>query len=640
MSNKIEIFVACHKPSVLPKNDYFVPIHVGAAKSKILMEKMLRDDQGENISEKNPQYCEMTAQYWAWKHSNADYIGLCHYRRFLSFSDKEFDNLTADNRGHVAIPILSETTLMKYGLEDKIALEKYITDNDIIVPKAQDLSKVYTPLGWQPTVLKHWLAHDRALINVEDLNTMFEIVKANYPQIYHSMKEYLDGKYFYGFNTFVMRRDLFNEMCTFEFDVLAKLEQKVDISNYNQQLSRIYGFMGEILFSSFVHYIKNSRSDVKVKECQMLFFDQTDPVSEIIPRSKDSIKIVIDLLNVPTFLLATVLHSLLQNTTSDREYEIVVLGERFDSYMKKFFGTWCLDNPKITLLFKSVVNFSVNVKEMLPTVNINLSMYSSLFLAWLLPAWDKCLYLKWNTLIEKPIDEYYDHVFEMGKTFTAVYDVYFQGRLNTFKKDDFIYNSEKLGLKNVFTVYNPDVLFVNLKKQRLCYDFKVVINDILELFSVEKNRRPTEVELFNILYSNDIAVMKQEMNSFANTNNDINFYINESPLWANRLYKEGLKAPVIIRYDCDAIWQCGTDIEFYLKIWKIIAQTGIIECYYDHRLYRRQVVCGRFVYPYTDRKILAILIDKLLPANSRRRNFVRGKISVDGFLYRLIKKFY
>lgn len=93
----IKILVAYHKPDVLIQSDILQPIHVGRSllkkkcdtKSienlKILQEEMIGDDTGENISDKNDSYNEMTAIYWAWKNYGAlgdpDYIGLMHYRR-------------------------------------------------------------------------------------------------------------------------------------------------------------------------------------------------------------------------------------------------------------------------------------------------------------------------------------------------------------------------------------------------------------------------------------------------------------------------------------------------------------------------------------------------------------------------------
>lgn len=78
----IKVIVAAHKPYRMPQDSMYVPLHVGRA----LDDQDLGwqgDNTGDNISLKNPYYCELTGLYWAWKNLKADAIGLVHYRRFL-----------------------------------------------------------------------------------------------------------------------------------------------------------------------------------------------------------------------------------------------------------------------------------------------------------------------------------------------------------------------------------------------------------------------------------------------------------------------------------------------------------------------------------------------------------------------------
>ena len=227
----IKIAVACHKPSELPHNPLYVPVQVGSAIAPRRMEGIAHDDEGENISAKNGSYCELTAQYWAWKNLDADYLGLCHYRRFLTFSDGDFE---FTKRNQVEAGFLDSFNMDRFGLEDASEMSSVIEQYDCVVGLLEDVSGLSTPKGKQKTVYKHWAAHDRDLINVNDLDQMIKIVDEFYPEYSDDLHLYLEDKWFLGYNCFVMKKDLFNKMCHFEFDVLSRLEALVDLSHYNQ----------------------------------------------------------------------------------------------------------------------------------------------------------------------------------------------------------------------------------------------------------------------------------------------------------------------------------------------------------------------------------------------------------------------
>ncbi|WP_374938141.1 DUF4422 domain-containing protein, partial [Lactobacillus amylovorus] len=82
--------VAAHKKFPMPDKKGYLPVLVGAAKNYKPGIEYQRDDEGKNISAKNPNYNELTAVYWAWKNlKNVDAVGLVHYRR-LFFDSKPY----------------------------------------------------------------------------------------------------------------------------------------------------------------------------------------------------------------------------------------------------------------------------------------------------------------------------------------------------------------------------------------------------------------------------------------------------------------------------------------------------------------------------------------------------------------------
>lgn len=76
---EIKVIVAAHKKYQMPKDELYLPLQVGSALHDSI--GYARDNDGDNISDKNPNFCELTGLYWAWKNLDADAVGLVHYRR-------------------------------------------------------------------------------------------------------------------------------------------------------------------------------------------------------------------------------------------------------------------------------------------------------------------------------------------------------------------------------------------------------------------------------------------------------------------------------------------------------------------------------------------------------------------------------
>ena len=90
----IRIFVfqhmQCQLPSCFADRKVYTPIQCGRAINAPIPE-MLGDDTGDNISELNRRYNEMTAIYWIAHHyeelGDPEYIGFDHYRRYLNWTE-------------------------------------------------------------------------------------------------------------------------------------------------------------------------------------------------------------------------------------------------------------------------------------------------------------------------------------------------------------------------------------------------------------------------------------------------------------------------------------------------------------------------------------------------------------------------
>ncbi len=214
----IKIIVAAHKPYQMPNDEMYLPLHVGrAGKSDI---GFFGDDTGDNISEKNPNFCELTGLYWAWKNLDADYIGLAHYRRHFSIksSGNKFDSILT-----------------------KTQLEQILKDKDVVLPKPRNY--------YIETIYSHY-AHT---FNATHLDKTKEIIAKKYPEYIPAFENVMNSKKAHMFNMFIMKKELADKYCEWLFDILFELEKEIETADMTAFEARLFGRVSEMLLDVWIN---------------------------------------------------------------------------------------------------------------------------------------------------------------------------------------------------------------------------------------------------------------------------------------------------------------------------------------------------------------------------------------------------
>ncbi len=216
----IKILVATHKKYHMPMDDIYLPVRVGSALSKDDFGYQ-RDDEGENISEKNPYFSELTALYWGWKNLKADYIGLAHYRRHFSCKKKKWKFAS------VLTSAEAQEICCKY---------------DVVLPKRR-----YYYIESLASHYKH--THD-----IEHLELTREILRAKYPDYVEDFDKVMEHTGAHMFNMCIMKRDLLDKYCTWLFDILFALEKEIDSETLSTFDARLYGRVSELLLDVWLKH--------------------------------------------------------------------------------------------------------------------------------------------------------------------------------------------------------------------------------------------------------------------------------------------------------------------------------------------------------------------------------------------------
>lgn len=214
MSAELSILVATHKPYWIPQDPIFLPVHVGAF-GKPGIAGFQRDDEGNNISEKNPRYCELTALYWGWQNKRLPYLGLSHYRRHFAGSGER-------------------------GVANESEIRKNLEKAPVILPRKRRY--------FIETIESHY-SHT---FNQAHLDILRGVLEERASDILPKYDEHMRSRSAHIWNMMIMRQDVLDEWCTWLFPILEEVERDIDFSDMSPFESRVIGRLSERLLDPWL----------------------------------------------------------------------------------------------------------------------------------------------------------------------------------------------------------------------------------------------------------------------------------------------------------------------------------------------------------------------------------------------------
>ena len=529
----IKLFVSCHKEGVFfPDNSLLYPIQVGCFGKKHLP-GFLHDDEGDNISEKNPSYCELTAQYWAWKNIDADYYGFMHYRRYFSF---EPDTKLATNYfGDALLHMNDAKTLDNLGY-DEAKMRELIKNFDFIVPEK---GSFINGASMRDQYLDSWQHRE------EDLDCVLDILHERYPQFDSVAAKYLDSKDGYFCNMFIMKKTIFQDYSSWLFDILAEHERRraKAMEDYDIASYRVSGYLAERLCGIYLTYLED-QGKYRWTTLQRVLFDDVSASTNLDPAFEGNAVCVAFSANdyyVP--YLSTLLQSIKDHSSSNRCYDLIVLHEDISSRNQVVLKHQ-IEAPNISLRFLQMYRAMHDFQDNLPVRgHFKVETYFRLLLPQLLSKYDKILYLDSDMVVMNDIAPLYDTVVD-GYMIAACQDPDTAGLYNGASDNKKEYMDRELKIENPYGYIQAGTIVFNLDAWRKAYDPRSVFE-----FAMSNDWQLLDQDVINYLCQGEIRYVDMTWNVMMDWR-DIrtNQIISRAPRQIYFSYMEARKHPNVIHY--------------------------------------------------------------------------------------------
>lgn len=586
---RVRVYIACHADSAYMKDEVFAPVQVGCALSgHTEIPGMLHDDAGDSISKKNARYCELTAQYWAWKNERADYYGFFHYRRYLNFSGTEF----AENAdGDVAESRLTPASAEKYGLRgDRV---RRMTEHyDVIIPRRKDLRRMS---GRFANPLDQYAGAE--FLEGEDLRRMARLICRRTPEYSEAVREFLRGGRMCFCNMYILRRDIFFEYCEWLFPLLDEFCRISDMDRYSREALRTPGHLAERMFNIFlIRYLKD-HPETRVKELQCVEFLCTAPFhplgrafpEERTPQETASQEAALQKTVVPVVfacsreyipVFSVCLRSLLDHAGADALYDIVLIIRNIGDGQKDVLHRMTAPYPNVSLRFVDPLPL-LEGYTLKANAHISVETYYRFLIQEILPEYDRVLYLDSDMVIRADVRDLFETDLE-GNVIGAARDIDFLGQIGGYSPDTVRYSREKLSMKDPGGYFQAGVLLIDERQMRNLHSTE----EWLSLSSVP--HRFNDQDVLNEACEGRVLYLPMEWNVVTDAGHTrIRGAVRYAPAAVQDEYFRARKAPKILHYAGamkpwshlgedfgDCFWETARRSPYYEQLARAVKEPG------------------------------------------------------------------
>lgn len=634
---KISLYVSYHNKCDLIKTDYFKPIQVGTVYSSPLFPTELNDATGENISIKNKSFCELTAQYWAWKNDlTSDYIGFCHYRRHFVFNPQ--NTTKSDMYGVVNANKINEQYLEDIGYSDQY-LEQFLKDIDIVTPEKWDVRNLYAKNNLDQY-------KQGQSLDINDYYTCLDILKEKYPEYTDSITNYNISTHGYYTNMFIMKRKIFEHYSAWLFDILFELEKRINLDDRDVQEYRVFGYISEWLLGIYITQLRATQK-LNIVECRRTFVHNTHTgtyslsskqntasiSTQIIPldnnqkKYKKVVPIVTAFNENYAITGAALAQSVIENSDPTCFYDYYIIEGALSEITKLNFR----------FMFRNLKNFRlniINVDQYFENKDLNLhshfskETYYRILIPTILPQYNKVIYLDADMVVNKDMQELFD-IDIKGKSVAAVKDYVMSGFVKhkimcrdvcgSFTAGDYL--KQYLGLKNPQDYVQAGVLILNTEKIRKTAKDQDILKDMCNA-----SYWFLDQDLLNKHFEGDIFYLDTHWNVL-HGNGNVDSFFKKLPVTIMENYFNARKDPWVIHFAGDQKpWKDPTadfaSIFFYYlrntpwRNYRVSASEQVTQNV-EHRV--EQIYVNQTM---TIRQVLKPFVNRFLPLGTKRRNIM------------------